>query len=140
MLVYIRDGSAQKVVRTATLRSKVQIKLSIKPSRSIPTPSQPVPALTLLLQAPGRVATGLRLFKPLVWLDLERILAKSGNRTLGAYALTTRPTRRSQALIEPGNSCTRHIIDTKTKQLAQTKIAPFLNSLTCNGNIGVISC
>ena len=35
-------------------------------SRSIRTPGQPVPLLALLLKAPGRVATGLPMFKSLV--------------------------------------------------------------------------
>ena len=32
MLVYLRDGSAQTVVRAATLRQKLQTKLSTSPS------------------------------------------------------------------------------------------------------------
>ena len=47
MRVYLRDRSAQTILRAATLRQKLQIKLSISPSHSILTPSQPVPALTL---------------------------------------------------------------------------------------------
>ena len=39
MLVYLRDGSAQTIVRAATLRYKLQIKLSISPSRSILIPA-----------------------------------------------------------------------------------------------------
>ena len=39
--------SAQSVVRAATVRFKLQIKLSILPSHSILTRGQPVPALTL---------------------------------------------------------------------------------------------
>ena len=66
MLVYLGDGSAQISVRAATLRQKLQIKLSTSPSRSILTPGQPVPALTLYRQAPGRVVTGEPIFKSLV--------------------------------------------------------------------------
>ena len=47
MLVYLRDGSAQTILRAATLRYKLQIKLSTSPSKSILTPGRPVPALTL---------------------------------------------------------------------------------------------
>ena len=72
MLVYIRDGSAQTSVHAATLRQKLQIKLSLSPSHSILTPHQPVPVLTLWCQAPGRVATGVPMYKSLVWLDLDK--------------------------------------------------------------------
>ena len=37
-----------------------------KQSRYIPTPGQPVPALTLCRQAPDRVATGVPIFKSMV--------------------------------------------------------------------------
>ena len=37
----------------------VQIKLSLSSCHSILTPGQPVPALALLRQAPGRVAPGV---------------------------------------------------------------------------------
>ena len=47
MRVYLRDGSAQTIVRAATLRQKLQIQLSTSPSHSILTPGRPVPALTL---------------------------------------------------------------------------------------------
>ena len=46
-LVYLRDGSAQTILRAATLRQKLQIKLSTSPSHSILTPGPPVPVLTL---------------------------------------------------------------------------------------------
>ena len=42
----------------------------ILPSHSILTSGQPVPALTLYHQAPGRVATGVPILKSLVRLDL----------------------------------------------------------------------
>ena len=67
MRVYLRDGSAQTTA--VTLRQKLQIKLSISPVHSILTPGQPVSALILERQAPGRVATGVPIFKSLVWLD-----------------------------------------------------------------------
>ena len=47
MPVYLRDGSAQRVLRAATLRLKLKIELSTSPSHSILTPGRPVPALTL---------------------------------------------------------------------------------------------
>ena len=43
MTVYLRDGSAQRILRAATLRWKLQDKLSISPSHSILTADQPVP-------------------------------------------------------------------------------------------------
>ena len=55
MLVYLRDGFAQTIGRAATLRQKLQTKCSISASHSILTPGQPVPALTLQHEAPGRV-------------------------------------------------------------------------------------
>ena len=78
MRVYLRDESAQTILRAATLRQKLQIKLSISPSHSILTPGRPVPALTLLRQAPGRVATGVPIFKSLVWLDSGKIPTQAG--------------------------------------------------------------
>ena len=51
---------------------KLLIKLSISPSPSVLTPGQLVPALTLFLQAPGSVATGVQLFKSLIWFNLEQ--------------------------------------------------------------------
>ena len=47
MLVYPSNGSAQTILRAATLTWKLQIKLSTSPSHSILTPGRPVPALTL---------------------------------------------------------------------------------------------
>ena len=61
-----QDGSVQIILRAATLRYKLQTKLSISPSHSILTPGQPVPALTLQHQAPGRVVTGVPILKSLV--------------------------------------------------------------------------
>ena len=78
MRVYLRDGSPQTVLRAATLRWKLQIKLSISPSHSILTPGQPVQALTLYRRAPGRVATGVPIFTSLVWLDPRIIPAQAG--------------------------------------------------------------
>ena len=98
MLVYLRDGSAQTVLRAATLRQKLQIRLSTSPSHSIPTPGQPVPAMTLRRQAPGWVATGVPIWKPMVRLDPEKSRTKrdsnTGSSALETDALTTRPTRR----------------------------------------------
>ena len=66
MLACLSDGSAQTVVRAATLIQKLQIKLFTSPSHSILTPGQLVPALHLKRQAPGRVVTGVPIFKSLV--------------------------------------------------------------------------
>ena len=64
------------------------------------TPRRPVPALTLKCQAPGRVATGVPMFKSLVWLDPEKSRRKRdsnpGSSAPEADAVTTRPTRRSR--------------------------------------------
>ena len=65
MLVYLRDGSAQISVHAATLRKKLQIKLSISPNHSILTLGQPVPALTLSHQAPG-IVTGVTVSKSVI--------------------------------------------------------------------------
>ena len=84
--------------RAATLREKLQIQLSTSPSHSILTPGWPVPVLTLYRQAPGRVATGVPIFKSLVWLDLKKIPSKldsnPGSSAPEADALTTRSARR----------------------------------------------
>ena len=97
MLVYLRDGHAQTILRAAKPRQKLQIKLSTSPSHSILTSGQPVPALTLYRQAPGRVATGVPIFKSLVWLDPEKSCRKPdsdpGSSVLEADALTTKPMR-----------------------------------------------
>ena len=53
MPVYLTDGYARTSVRAATLRKKLQIKRVISHSHSILTPG------------PGRVATGVPVFKAL---------------------------------------------------------------------------
>ena len=45
-IVYLRDGSAQMIVRAVALRKKLHTKLPTSPSRNILTPDQAVPALT----------------------------------------------------------------------------------------------
>ena len=99
MQLYLRNGSAQTILRAATLRYKLQIKLSISPSRSILTKGQLVSALTLYRQAPGRVATGVLVSKV---TDMTRPRKNPRRKrdsnprssALEADALTTRPTRR----------------------------------------------
>ena len=96
MQVYLGDGSAQTIVRAATLRQKLPNKLAISRSHSILTSGQPVPELTLRGQAPGWVATGVH------WYDTtgEKIPTRMQARfeprcaDLEADALTTGPTRR----------------------------------------------
>ena len=100
MLVYLRDGAAQTTVHAVTLRQHLQIKLSIPPSHSILTSGQPVPALTLFRQAPGRVATGVPAFISPVGLDLEKASTpKTGTEArsaaLEADVSTSGPTRQS---------------------------------------------
>ena len=98
MLVYLKDGSAQTILHAATLRQKLQIKLSNLPNHSILTPGQPVPALTLWCQVPGRVATGVPIFKSLVWLNPEKSWCKRDSNTISsaleADTLTTRSRRQ----------------------------------------------
>ena len=98
MLVYLRDGSAQTILRAATLRKKLQIQLSTSPSHSILTPDRPVPALTLYRQAPGRVAHWSANFKSLVWFDPEKFRRKrdsnSGPSAPEVDASIARPTRQ----------------------------------------------
>ena len=59
MRVYLRYGSAKTILRAASLRKKLLIKLSTSRSHS----GRPVPALTLYRQVPDRVATGVPSFK-----------------------------------------------------------------------------
>ena len=84
---------------------KLEIKLSTSPSHIILTPGRPAPVLTLERQAPGRVATGVPMFKSLVRLDPEKSRrqrdSNPGSSALEADALTTRPTRRSNKKDEP---------------------------------------
>ena len=66
MLVYLRDGSAQTSVHAVTLMCKLQIRLSLSSSPSLPTPGRPFPELTVKSLAHGRVATGVPILKSLV--------------------------------------------------------------------------
>ena len=66
MPVYLREGSTQKIVSAATLRQKLQIRCLPHPGYSILALGQPVEAVTLQRQAPGRVATGAPMFKSVV--------------------------------------------------------------------------
>ena len=90
MPVYLRDGAAQKRLRSATLRQNLQIKLSNSPSYSILTPGQPVQALG------ARQGSHWRANVPVnVCLDPENSLlfkreSNPGSSTLEADALTIR--------------------------------------------------
>ena len=96
MQVYLRDGSAQTILRAET-------KLSVSPSHSILTLGQPAPALTLYHQGSGRIASGVPILKSLVRLDPAKSWRKQdsnpGSAALEADALTTRPTRRSAEVV-----------------------------------------
>ena len=46
LFVYLRDGPAHKSLRVATMRQKLQIKLSTSPNFNILRPGQPVPTRT----------------------------------------------------------------------------------------------
>ena len=59
-----------------TLRWKLQIKLAISPSHRILKPGQPVPALTLQRQAPGRIAFRVPIIPSLARLDAEKSLRR----------------------------------------------------------------
>ena len=59
--MYLKDGSARTIVRAATPRQTLQIQLAISPSNHVLIQGQPVPALTLSRQAPGKVAIGVLL-------------------------------------------------------------------------------
>ena len=66
---YLTDESAEMIVRAATLRQKLNVKLAISPSHNVLTPSLQVVALTLLRQTPGGVASRIPVFESLVGLD-----------------------------------------------------------------------
>ena len=91
----------------------MQIKLSTSPGHSILTPCQPVPALTLSLQASGRVATGAPILKSLVRLDPEKSRRKRdsnpGFSAPEADALTTRPTSGANEAIHVSDHCSTHL-------------------------------
>ena len=70
-------------------------------SHSILTPGQPVPALTIQRQVPGRAATGVPILKSLVWLNPEKFPCRKresnpGSAALKADALTTGLTRQCE--------------------------------------------
>ena len=91
-LVLPRDGSAQTIVHAATLRQKLQIKLAVSPSHSILTPGRPVPALTLQRQVPGRVVTGVPIFKSGMTPPGKNIHGDSWSRTHACRFRGCRPT------------------------------------------------
>ena len=96
----VSQGRSCFIVRAATLRQKLPIKLSISPRRSILTTGQPDTALTLYLQAPGRVGQWItNLYVTGSTRPRERSTLKAGVKArpafLDAVALTTRPTRPS---------------------------------------------
>ena len=78
VLVYLSDRSAKKIVRVATLRHMLQIKLFISPTHTLLTLGQTVPALTLYHQAPGKVETGVPIFSH--WYDSTRKKSPRGKR------------------------------------------------------------
>ena len=88
MLVYLRDGSALIIVRAATLRKKLQLKLSTSPSHSILTPGLPVPALILNVwrlarRTPDAVGFTLRLvgLVGLVSVHCDLVRQQTGSAT-----------------------------------------------------------
>ena len=91
MLVYLRNESAETVVRAATLKCRLQIKLAGSPRHSILTPGQPVLVPAVSRQASGRVASRKPISKCLVRLDRKKALRGKGrfdpgSATVGADA------------------------------------------------------
>ena len=78
MLVYLRDGSAQTIVRAATLRYEVadQTFHLIQSQYSDTGPTSPT--ADCITPGGGGVATGVPIFKSLLWLDLWKISAQAG--------------------------------------------------------------
>ena len=114
MLVYRTDGSAQTIVRAATLRCQLQIKLSFSSSYNILTPSRPVQVPTLQHQAPGKVAAGVSLCQSLAQLDPSK--APRGERGSNPGLLFPRHTHSTVA----SDAQTTHaIIPTDSMNLLQ---------------------
>ena len=93
MLSYLKDGSAQTNVHTATLRWKLQIKISISPTWPTSPSADPL--------TPGAWQNShwsVKIVESLVWLDPEKSQSKRelkpGPAAVKVEALTTRPTRR----------------------------------------------
>ena len=91
----VSQGRIRSILRAATLRYKLQTTLSTSPRHSLLTQGRPVPALTLLRHAPGRVATGVPVFmtRPREKSRRKRD-SNPGSSALEADALTTGPRRR----------------------------------------------
>ena len=96
MVVYLRDGSDQTIVRAATLRSKMHIILATSPNHSILTPGQPVPALTKAIECKRKLLLRFKRQQPdrepqeyqflSHWYDSiwKKIRGERGNRTWSA--------------------------------------------------------
>ena len=95
MLAYLWDGSAPTIVRAATQRYKLEIKLAFSPIYRILIPGQVVQALILRWQAPGRVATGVPLDSIRKKIPVEKAEMEPRSTALEVDTLTARPTRRS---------------------------------------------
>ena len=128
MQVYLR-------ICSDNFRRKLQTKLSISPSHSILTPGQPVPALTLQHQAPGRVATGVPISMSLVWLNLKKSPRKQdlnlGSSPLKADALTTWPARRSTANKALSTHPAAHLCCVRFLLAVATSVCISQSSLLC---------
>ena len=99
---YLRDGSAQTIVRAATLRQKLQVKLSTSPSHSILTPGRPVPGADPItpgawqsshwsanfqvtgMTRPGNIPTAQAGIKPRTFGSRGGRLNHQANETVGA--------------------------------------------------------
>ena len=98
--MYLRDGSAQTILRAATLREVADQTFYLTQSQYTDTgPTSPSTDPITPGAWQGSAATGVPIFKSLVGLDPEKIPAQAGFepgifRSRGGR-LTTRPTRRS---------------------------------------------
>ena len=85
-----------------------RFKPSTSPSHRILTPGQPVPALILYYQPPGRVAIEIQIFKSVAWTRLRKIPTPQVGIKLQIFApdadaLTARPMRQLEDLETHGD-------------------------------------
>ena len=85
--IHLSDGSVKTILCAATLRRKLQVKLTIAPSHNILTPNRPVLALTRRSKTPCRADTGVPVLTSLVWLDRGKQGSNSESLALEADTL-----------------------------------------------------
>ena len=100
----VSQGQIYSILRSATLRWKLQTKLSISPSHSILKPGQPVPAPQCQFSS--------HWYDPTPKKSRRKRDSNPGSPALEADALTTRPMRRSghdrNRSLHTVGSCRRH--------------------------------